>query len=348
MLAVQVTGPDRLRVADVPQPDPEGRAVVAVRQVGICGTDLSILDGRVPVDYPRILGHEVVGEVMRPGPEGLAAAGQRVLVDPAISCGRCPLCWEGRSHLCLDGGLLGRDADGVFASHVAVGEHGLVPVPDTIGEAAAGLLQVLGTCVHAQRWARVFPGDVAVVLGLGVSGLLFVQLLRAQGARVVGITRTAGKRDLATRLGAVAAATPGDAAAAVAEASQGRGADVVVEAAGTAATWRQAVELVRVGGEVVAFGTITSGDADAAGGAASRAHYEMYRKELVVRHPRAARPADYARGIELAASGVVELAALVTHRFRLAEAREAFAAARRPGTLKVLMEPGPPRRPPAT
>ena len=194
----------------------------------------------------------------------------------------------------------------------------------------------------------MFPGDVAVVLGLGVSGLLFVQLLRAQGALVVGITRTAGKRDLATRLGAATTAAPADAVATVAEVSRGRGADVVIDATGTAASWLQAVELVRVGGEVVAFGTITATTGDPAVGAAIRSHYEMYRKELVVRHPRAARPADYARGVDLAASGVLELAALVTHRLTLAEAEEAFAAARSASSLKVLMGVDAPRAPQAT
>lgn len=337
MRAIQVTAPGKLRVADVPEPDASGQALVKVQQVGICGTDVKILSGGIQVAYPRIMGHEMVGKVVRPGPEGITPSGQRVLVDPAIACGHCALCGAGRSHLCINGGLLGRDADGVFAEYVAVPEVSLVPVPESLSDAASGLLQVLGTCVHAQRAVSVFPGDVAVVIGLGVSGQLFVQLLRAQGAIVVGVTRTPVKRALAARNGAAATTAPAEAAAVVDELSRGRGADLVVEAAGTEATLRSAVEFARVGGQVLAFGTITDPSEGSTPGQ-PLPHYEMYRKELAVLHPRAGLPADYQRGIELTASGTLQLDELVTHRFALVDADAAFAAVHDPETLKIVMD----------
>jgi 2-desacetyl-2-hydroxyethyl bacteriochlorophyllide A dehydrogenase len=330
MLSVRLTAPGRLRVGEAPEPDPAGRALVRVRRVGICGTDLKLLDGVIPVAYPRVMGHEVVGEVLVPGPSATTAAGQRVLVDPSTWCGRCDPCRSDRTHLCARGGLLGRDVDGGFAALVAAPESRLVPVPAAVGDDAAVVLQGLGTCVHAMRSVSVLPGDVAAVVGLGVSGLLFVQLLRARGAAVVGVTRSHRKRQLALDLGAAAVAAPGDAADVLGAVSGGRGADVVVEAAGATAAFEQAVRLARAGGHLVAFGLAAAGPA--------RGAYDLYLKELTVHHPRAAQPGDYRRGVELAASSAVELGSLVTHKFALAEAPAAFAAVREPSSLKVVMD----------
>ena len=335
MKAVQVTAPGRLAYTDVPEPArladaPE--ALVRIDMVGICGTDLKIFSGGVPVDYPRIMGHEMVGEVVDAGESGLAV-GHRVLIDPAISCRSCALCRQGRSNLCLRGGLLGRDADGVFAEFAIAPADRLLSIPDDVPGPAAGLLQVAGTCVHAQRAAPVSVGDVAVVIGLGVSGLIFTQLLRAAGATVIGITRSASKRELATRLGATAAAAPENAAALIAELTDGMGADLAVEAVGTEATIGLAIESTRIGGEVLVFGTVT-------GGGTGLPYYQMYFKELTLRNPRAAIADDYARAIELAASGVLDLEPIVTDQLHLSEARRAFERVQESDSLKVLMAVG--------
>ena len=129
-------------------------------------------------------------------------------------------------------GLLGRDADGCFAELVAVDEALLHPIPDSVAPDAAALLQVLSTCVHAQSRLSPSPEDSAVVIGLGVTGLLHVQLLRARGLRtLIGVTRSEWKRDLARRLGASATATPDEAADAVGAATDGRGARIAIDCA---------------------------------------------------------------------------------------------------------------------
>ena len=120
------------------------------------------------------------------------------------------------------------------------------------------MIQVLGTCVHAVSKAPVSPGDTAVVVGLGVSGQLICQLLAAQGARVIGITRSEWKRELALGHGATAAVAPEQAAEAVAELTDGRGPEVVVEAVGTVQTFAQAIELAGAAATVVLFGTATA------------------------------------------------------------------------------------------
>jgi len=335
MKAVQVTAPGRLAYTDVAEPaggaaDPE--ALVRVETVGICGTDVKILSGGIPVTYPRVMGHEMVGEVIDGGATGVAA-GQRVMIDPAISCGSCALCQEGRTNLCLHGGLLGRDADGVWAELVTAPANRLLPMPAHISTSAAAMVQVAGTCIHAQRAAPTFPGDVAVVIGLGVSGLIFTQLLRASGVAVIGVTRSGFKRELASSFGAVATASPDDAAAVIAEVTDGRGVDLAVEAVGTEATVTLAIESARIGGEVLVFGTVT-------GGGTGLPYYQLYFKELTVRNPRAAIADDYARAIELVASGVLDLEPIVTDRVGMSDVSRAFERVQSPDSLKVLMPVG--------
>jgi 2-desacetyl-2-hydroxyethyl bacteriochlorophyllide A dehydrogenase len=330
MRAVQVTRPSTLAVNGVPEPDPADRVMVRSGTVGICGSDVKIFKGAVPVDYPRIMGHEMVGTVVTAPSGSSLEPGQRVLVDPAPSCGTCDLCRRGRNQLCRRSGLMGREMDGVFAELVAVPERQLLPVPDSISATAAGLLQVLGTCVHALRPIDVFPGQTAVVLGLGVAGQLMVQLLREHGLNVIGITRAASKRELAQAHGAVETAPLDEADDAVSSATDGRGADLVVECVGYEATLAKAIQLAGTGGEIVAFGTIT-------GGNEGLPYYDLYYKELTIHNPRAALPGDYAAGIRLAATGRLALEPIVTHELTLEDAEEAFRIVGDPSSLKVLM-----------
>ena len=150
MRAALIEQPGTVTVRDVPAPAADGRALVRVEQAGLCGTDVKIASGQIPVRTPRVLGHEMTGTVVEPGPRGVVPAGAQVLVNPAVFCGYCDLCRRDRPQLCRRGALLGRDVDGCFAELVAVDEACLHPLPDGLPAADAGLLQVLSTCVHAQ------------------------------------------------------------------------------------------------------------------------------------------------------------------------------------------------------
>jgi 2-desacetyl-2-hydroxyethyl bacteriochlorophyllide A dehydrogenase len=337
--AVVLEAPRQFSVTEIDEPDPAGRAVVALEQVGICGTDLKIAKGDIPVDYPRILGHELIGRVVTPGPRGLVEAGARVLVDPAIACGHCHACRDDRANICSNGALLGRDLDGGFADRIAVDELQLHPIPDALPPSTAALVQVLGTCVHAQAGIRILPPDTAVVIGLGVAGLLHLQLLRARGIRrVVGIGRSEWKRQLALEFGATAVATPDQAVDVVREVAGSDGPTVVIEAVGTVPTLAQAIEMVGAGGTVLVFGTVTASD----GG--SLPYYQLYYKELTILNPRAALPRDYDRAIALALAGEVSLDRLWTRSYPLEEAQSAFDRLLRDGggtdSLKVTFELG--------
>ncbi len=334
MRAVATPAVGELRVIDVDRPGGgDGRALVAVEQTGLCGTDLKILDGQIPVDHPRVLGHEVIGRVVEAGARATVPVGTRVLVNPNSWCGACRLCLNDDTHLCVNGALMGRDVDGGLAELIAVDELQLHPLPDAIDDRSASLLQVLGTVLHAQTLVEVFPGQVAVVIGLGVAGLLQLQLLRARGIeRVIGITRSPDKRKLAEDFGAWATAHPDDAPALVAERTGGAGPSLIIESAGAPAALKQAIELAGLRSTLLLFGINSAAD--------DLPLYQLYFKELAVINARAARSRDYARSVDLAASGRLDLAPLWTASFPLDQAERAFTEVRRSDALKITLEVG--------
>jgi 2-desacetyl-2-hydroxyethyl bacteriochlorophyllide A dehydrogenase len=330
---VRVAGPGVIETTDVPEPEANDSVLVRTGQVGICGTDTKILAGKIPVDYPRILGHEMVGDVVSAPSGSPYLAGTRVLVDPGVACGWCDLCRAGRFNICRNGGLLGRDMDGVFTEYITVPANRLVPVPSEVSVKASGVLQVLGTCVHAVKRLNPFPGQIAAVIGLGVAGQLIAQLLTLRGMTVVGITRSEWKRQLAADSGAAHVVAPDGAKDFLSELTDGRGPDLAVEAVGTEATLSEAIDLVTIGGEVLVYGTLT-------GGNQGLPYYQLYHKELTLHNPRAALIGDYADGIALTASGELTLEPIVTHELSLDEAEKAFELVHDASSLKVLMTVG--------
>ena len=335
MHTVVLDAPESLCIEERPEPtgDKEN-VVVRIRAIGICGTDLSIFSGKVPVDYPLVLGHEMVGTLEDPV-AGLAP-GTRVVVDPNVFCGTCYQCLKGQENVCAKAELMGRDRDGAFTDLLAVPARNVYPIPDEINDQTAPLLQVLTTCLHAQRQTKLFPQDSVVVLGLGVSGLLHLQLAKARGAHpVIGVTRSGSKRSLAARLGADLVIDPSDPALKeqVAEATQGQGPDLAIECVGKTETLAQAIDVVRVGGRIIVFGTITEE-------AGELPFYQLYYKELSLVNPRAAKPEDFPASVELVAAGTIELDPLITHTFPFESAEEAIAATRESVSLKVILDHG--------
>ena len=335
MHAVVLEAAESLRIEERPEPTAnKENVVIRIRAIGICGTDLSIFSGKVPVDYPLVLGHEMVGTLEDQVP-GLDP-GTRVVVDPNVFCGTCYQCLKGQENVCIGAELMGRDRDGAFTDLLAVPARNVYPIPDEIDDRIAPLLQVLTTCLHGQRQVQLFPQDSVLVLGLGVSGLLHVQLAKARGAHpIIGITRSESKRSLASRLGADLVIDPSepDLEERVKEATQGRGPDLVVECVGKTETLAQAIDLMRIGGRIMLFGTITEVSGELP-------FYQLYYKEVSFASPRAAKPEDFPASIELVATGIVKLDLLVTHTFPLESAAEAIAATSESGSLKVILDHG--------
>jgi threonine dehydrogenase-like Zn-dependent dehydrogenase len=280
------------------------------------------------------MGHEMAGEVVDPGGSDFKV-GDRVIVDPELYCGACFHCRIGQTHLCPKGSLLGRDANGGFAEYLSAPLSQVFPLPDSIDRREAPMIQVLTTCLHAQRQIDIFPGEYVVVLGLGVTGQLHVQLAKARGATVIGITRSADKRALAETLGADYTIPGGDdAVAKVRELTEGRGADVIIETTGVIGQLSAGIHMVRSGGRLLMFGIITAKEG-------ALPFYDLYYKELALINARVAKGEDYPGAIGLVQRGQVRLGPLVSDVMPLGELKTAIGMLGADGggqRMKIIME----------
>jgi 2-desacetyl-2-hydroxyethyl bacteriochlorophyllide A dehydrogenase len=336
MKAMVLSAPGELALGEVPAPTPgPGRALIRVTNMGVCGTDLKIYNGAIPVDYPLIMGHEIIGEVMENGGNVGIRSGDMVLVDPQLFCGECFHCRIGQTHLCPNGQLIGRDADGGFAEYVIAPASHVFRLPASIDRRTAPLIQVLTTCVHAQRFAEGISGRSVVVLGLGVTGQLHVQLAKARGANpVIGVTRSSAKRELARKLGADVTIPAGEGAIAkVLEATGDRGADLIVETTGVVASVADAIEMARPGGRLLLFGIITAKEG-------ALPFYQLYFKELSVANARVAKSEDFQASIDLVQRGIVRLEPLVSDVLPLEELKTAMTmlASGAGQRMKIILE----------
>jgi L-iditol 2-dehydrogenase len=311
-----------LRLHDEPDPEPQpGEVLVRIRGVGLCGSDRHwFLEGGIgdaALHEPLVLGHEFAGVVVD-GPR----AGERVVLDPAVPCGRCALCLAGQGHLCADMRFAGHDStDGALRTLVAWPQHLVHTLPDSIADESAPLLEPLGVALHAADLGGTRAGTTAAVFGCGPLGLLLVQALRTAGVQVeLAADPLAHRAEAARELGARRSEP------------SGLQVDVAYEAAGDDDALDAAVAAARPGGRVVLVG-IPDDDRSSFHAAAAR------RKELTLALCRRMRASDLARAIRLAETGDFELGALVTARYGLAEGPQAFRELVERRGLKVVVEP---------
>jgi len=334
MKAMVLRAPSDLVLDEVARPQPgPGQVLVRITHSGVCGTDYKIYNGSIPVQYPRIMGHEMAGEVVDPGSTSLKP-GERVIIDPELFCGECFHCRIGQTHLCPNGMLIGRDTNGGFAEFVTVPASQVFRLPDGVEMRHAPMIQVLTTCLHAQRQINIFPSEYVVVLGLGVTGQLHVQLAKARGAYVIGVTRSREKRELAEKLGADITIPGGDdAIAKVKEATEGRGPDVVIETTGVVSQLSSAIHMARSGGRLLLFGIITAKEG-------ALPFYDLYFKELALINARVAKGEDYPSSIALVQRGTVRLEPLVSDVMPLGELKAAIGMLGSDSTqrMKIILD----------
>jgi L-iditol 2-dehydrogenase len=347
MLAARLHGPADLRVEQVPHPGPPGpgQALLRITAVGICGSDLhTYQDARIgdtALQSPLILGHEFAGIVEAVGPDALDGhfmplpVGARVAVDPAQPCGRCEMCERGHPNLCWRLHFCGLyPDDGSLCQWMHMPAHTCFPVPDTIDDAGAAMLEPLGIAIHAVDLARLRIAESVAVVGAGPIGLLIAQLARHSGADPLFVSdRLPWRLELARRFGAVPINFDEiDPVQAVLEATGGRGVDVAIEAAWSDHSVQQAAEMARMGGRLVLVGI--PGDDRLA-----LKHSTVRRKGLTIRMSRRMQH-TYPRAIRLAESGAVDLHSLISHRFPLERAAEAFAlnVAYQDRVVKIVVE----------
>jgi L-iditol 2-dehydrogenase len=322
-----------LRLAEEPEPRAgEGELLVDVTAVGLCGSDRHwVVEGGIgdaALERPLVLGHEFAG-IVASGPR----AGERVALDPAIPCGRCAVCAADLLHLCPEVRFAGHgETDGALRSRLAWPEELAHPLPDSIPDAEAPLLEPLGVALHALRLGHVREWTNAGVFGCGPIGLLLVQALAAHGAAVVVATDPLPHRRAAAEAAGASHAVAPEALAEV-PLPGGLGLDVAFETAGTDDAVADAIAAVRPAGRVVLVG-IPDGDRTSFVASAAR------RKGLTLLLCRRMQPQDLPAAIELAAAGRVDLGSLVGERHALADWEQAFAALVERRTLKVVVEPG--------
>jgi 2-desacetyl-2-hydroxyethyl bacteriochlorophyllide A dehydrogenase len=325
-------GPKDLRVEVTPDPAVgPGEAVVSVGLAGLCGTDYRIWSGDRPVAYPRVMGHELVGRVAGVGGDVTRVRiGDRVVVEPNYSCGHCPLCLEGNRNLCFQRTAVGIDVDGGFAERVRVPERCCWPIPAETMDADVLLCEPLAVVVRAVDRGTPRPGETVAVLGAGTLGLLALQVLRSRGVRVLVVTRTAKRLDLARSLGADGVHTLADGPAdVVARQFSGReGLDLVVETAGTPEAVGHALALVRPGGRIVLTGLPHE--------PSTVSFFSVVRREVTITGSMIYQQ-EFPEALRLLAAGTVQTRPLVTHRFSLDAIGEAFAAHRDPSSIKVAI-----------
>jgi 2-desacetyl-2-hydroxyethyl bacteriochlorophyllide A dehydrogenase len=323
MRSAVLAAPRKIVVADRPRPPArDDEVMVQIAATAICHTDLDMYTGGNPsLRYPIVLGHEATGTVISEQalPSGLKV-GQHVLINPVLTCGHCDSCTRGLAHLCRNAGLFGREVEGSLNQFVSLPARYLHPLPVHLPLPEATLIETLATVCHAQKRAGLVKGESVVVLGQGTTGLLHTQLAVLNGcAPVIAVSRTRWKLDRAIGMGARHAVDKSaeDAIEEVIRLTGGVGADVVIDTAGGANTFRAGIDMLRPGGRFCSF----SLSHDPISGLSA---FPLYFKEVSIIGSRALTPADIDASIELVASGKIDVAGFITATYPLAETAEAL------------------------
>jgi len=347
MKALLLSEPSKLDITDdMPRPVPGPREVlIRIAACGICGSDVHGYDGssgrRIP---PLVMGHEAAGTVAEVG-EGVRqfTVGDRVTFDSTVYCGECDYCRSGDVNLCDNRQVVGVSCGdyrrhGAFAEYVVVPERIVYRLPNELGFAEAAMLEAVSVALHAVREAGLRGGEIALVIGSGMIGLLTLQAARAAGCSRVYIADVDSSRlALAREMGADDAihASGAELVAQVQRLTGGKGVDVVFEAVGRNQTVAGAIDSVRKGGTVVLIGNITP-------------EVTLPLQKVVSRQIRlqgtAASSGEYPEAIELMRTGAIRVGPLITAVAPLEDGPRWFERLHRgePNLMKVVLTPDAP------
>ena len=319
MKVIRLHGPKDLRYHDEPEPEPgPGEALVRVDVVGICGSDLHWFGeagiGDAKLNKPLVLGHEFAG-VIASG----TRQGERVAVDPAIPCHACEYCRQGNPNLCEHLRFAGHGMeDGALREFIAWPEDCLFPLPEALSQSDGVMLEPLGVAIHAVDLAHLRTGMIVGVFGCGPIGLLTIQMAQLAGANRVFATEPLPHRmQAALRLGAQ-------------DWLPDQAVDVAFEVAGNNDAVETAFSAVKPGGKVILAG-IPEDDRSTFTASVAR------RKGLTIKMVRRMK-FTYPRAIQLVERGQVEVRSLVTQRFPIEQAQQAFKLAQKREGLKIVID----------
>ncbi len=335
MKAVYLEEPGRFGVREVPVPRPgRGEVLVAVKSCGVCGSDLHFYEhGRIGgfvVRAPMVLGHECAGEVVELGPEvKTLKVGDRAALEPGIPCRNCEHCLTGRYNLCRDMVFMSAPPhDGFFRQYAALPESFAHKLPDSVSNEAGATVEPLAVGLHAIALVNLRAGESVVVLGAGPIGLLAVAAARAVGVTdITAVDLIPMRLESAERMGASRTLNAADVD--IPETLKDS-ADVVLDCVAVEDTLRQAFDIIKPGGRVAWVGMSSD--------VATLPFFQLQAKEALItgvfRYAN-----QFKRAVSLLASGSIDTAPIITHRFQFPQVAEAieFAARNREIALKTMV-----------
>lgn len=343
MKALMLKEYNQFEIQDMPLPELSADEVmIAVKACGVCGSDVNGMDGSTGRRRPPIvMGHEASGVIESVGANaGQWKPGDRVTFDSTVYCGACWYCRRGEINLCDDRRVLGVSCEdyrrhGAFADYLVVPERIVYRLPDTLSFEQAAFVEPVSIAVHAVEITPISLNDTAVVVGAGMIGLLVVQALRAAGCgNIIAVDLDNDKLQLAKILGANVGllASDEDLIAEIQTLTQGRGADVAIEAVGATAPVTTAIQSVRKGGAVTIVGNLSP-------------NIELPLQSVVTREIRlqgsCASKGEYPACLDLIASGAIRVEPLMSAIAPLSEGASWFQRLynKEPGLMKVILQP---------
>jgi 2-desacetyl-2-hydroxyethyl bacteriochlorophyllide A dehydrogenase len=329
MKAAVISGIDQIRIENFEDPTPGDRdVIVKVAAVGICGTDLHILEGEFAPTLPIIPGHEMAGEVVALGAKVTELKiGDLVAIDPSLHCGECFYCKRARGNLCENWGALGVSVAGAAAEFLKTPVKNCYKLPESVKVEDAGLIEPLSCAVRGFDVLPRIPGSDYLIYGSGTMGLMMMEMAKRNGAASVSIVDP-NKEKLKTAqiLGVDHLGANAD------EFEKARGWDVVIDCTGVIPAIKDGLKRVMPGGTFLQFGV-----------ANEQAKVEIepfwiYNKEINILGSMAVLH-SFGRAVELFAAGVIDPNVFISHRFGLDEYKHGLEIFKSGASRKVTIEP---------
>lgn len=332
-------GEGHLELKEWPEPVPgRGEVKLRIAAVGVCGTDIHIINGHWACNPPVVLGHEWCGTVIETGPEvtHLRPGDRVVSSNPARTCGYCYHCLGGNDFMCPERVSAGYMIDGAFADYLCIDEKRCHKLPDHVTFRQAAIGEPLSVAIHAviERTA-VHSGDLVLVSGPGCIGLLTMQVAKLEGARVIiaGLAKDKTRLECARRLGAdvIVNVEEQNVVELVRDLSGGRGADLVYECSGSAGSLANCLDAVRKEGTIGQMGVYP--------GPVTAEFSKVMMKELRVIGSYGYVWSSWQRTVRLLAEHKVDADAMISHEFPLEAYEQAFRVSQDGTGIKVMLSP---------
>jgi len=335
MKAAIFDSPRKVRVAEVPDPAVgSGDVLIAVKAAGICGTDVHIYEGDFIADYPLIPGHEFAGEVVEVGEDVQNfKQGDRVAVDPGVSCRICSFCQENRENFCANYKAYGIHFSGGFAEMAAIKEENVYHI-DGLSYLEGAMVEPIGCGIHGIRQVGIDLGDHVLIFGCGTIGSILMQLCKNSGAATLTVVDLIEEKlHLAKKLGATNALLADADLPAKLKELRPEGFQVVIDATGSPAVVQSMFSYVRDRGRLLLFGVCPSK------AKIEISPYDVYKRELKI-YGTFALLHTLVPAIEMIREKKINAEALVSHRFSLDDFMTGLnMMLEKTGSMKIVIEP---------